>query len=325
MNINHATLVKTRFSHLRLVLAIAHHGSVHKAADELNITQPAATRALKELESQLGSPLFERSSQGMALNIYGQHFAQHARVLLNQFNSALEQINELRNGSYGHINMGMQLAAAPNLLPLTISKIQQRQLNISLSIQEGSSQALLHMLQEGNIDMIIGRLPSVSANSRLEQIPLFYDAFSVVCGPHHPLATRPHVELNELLGHKWIYPASSSSQLMRDVDIAFRSRGLSLPEPTLEVTSLLAMRKTLQYTDMLGLLVNQVAKEEAGLGQLCIIPITVNSVLTPIGITTREKSELTPATHLVTQLIIEAAREMLGNKEFELLPAENTA
>ncbi|WP_158260102.1 LysR family transcriptional regulator [Zobellella endophytica] len=321
MNINNATLVKTRFSHLRLVLAIAHHGSVHKAADELHITQPAATRALKELESQLGSALFERSPQGMNLNIYGQHFAEHARVLLNQFNSALEQLNEIRTGSYGHINLAMQLAAAPNLLPLTISKIQRRHLNISLNIQEGSSQKLLNMLMEGHVDMIVGRLVPLPASSPLEQTPLFYDAFSIVCGPRNPLATRTDIELRELLDCKWIYPASTGSQLMGDVATAFKSHGLPLPEPMLEVTSLLTMRKTLQYTDMIGLLVNQAAKEEASQGQLNILPIKFDSVLTPIGITTRAKSELTPAINLVSQLIIDAAGEMLANPGFELVPA----
>lgn len=320
MNINNAILVRTRFFHLRLVLAIAHHGSVHKAADELHITQPAATRALKELESQLGSALFERSPQGMSLNIYGRHFAEHARVLLNQFNSALEQLNEIRTGSYGHINLAMQLATAPNLIPRTISKIQQRHLNISLNIQEGSSQKLLNMLMEGSIDMIVGRLEPIPTSSPLEQTPLFYDAFSIVCGPWNPLATRSDIELQELLDCKWIFPAYAGSQLMVDVTTAFKSRGLSLPEPVLEVTSLLTMRKTLQYTDMIGLLVNQAAKEEASQRQLSILPIKLDSVLTPIGITTRAKSELTPAINLVSQLILEAAKEMLANPDFELIP-----
>ena len=188
MPISLSILNKTRFSHLNLVITIAREKTLHRAADKLNMSQPAITRALKELEGQLGADLFLRSHQGMTLTPCGEQFARHAQIMLNQMQAAIQNVDEIKSGLYGTVNLAILPSAAAELLPRSIKRLDEMGSNIAINVIGGSSRQLVPMLIKGDLDMVVGRLPGNL--DQLEQTPLLYDPFSIVCAPDHPLTKK---------------------------------------------------------------------------------------------------------------------------------------
>ena len=315
-------LGKTRFFQLQLVLVVARHGSLHKAAEELSRTQPAVTRSLKELESQLGVSLFKRSTHGMELNVYGKHFARHAQIILNQFQSAIQIIDEVKSGDYQHVNIAMLPSTAPELMPRVIKRLDNIEAKISINLRSGISELILPHLVEGKLDMIVGRMLKEN-QEHLHQIPLMYDPFSIVCGPQHPLARKfctpgkksaherkSELKLSSLLNESWLFPTAPSSLLMRDVNEAFISQGCVLPQSSLEVFSIQAFRKILRITNRIGLLSHQVARDEERFGLLAILPVDFKSNFTRLGIITRPLEEVSSAVKIISDLIVDVAHEL---------------
>lgn len=306
--LNHNLLTKTRFSHLKLVLAIAEHGTLHKAAAEIAITQPALTRALRDLEQTLGVELFERSHQGMKLNTYGEQFAQHAQIMLNQFQSAVQHLDGIKEGHVGHVNIAMLPAAAPGIMPTVLQRLDAMQTGITLSLIGGVSRQLMPELIKGKLDMIVGRLPGENIPG-LQQIPLLYDGFNIVCGLENKLLKKSRYKLKDLLDQHWIMPTDSDSLLMYDVHQTFARHALSLPTKVMQVSSLVAIRKILRTTDRISILSSEVAKDEEQFGLLKILPVEFEPVLTPIGITTRANEAISPTAQLLIELIEAVCRE----------------
>jgi len=321
MNSNSA-LGKTRFFQLQLVLAVAKHGTLYKAAEALSRTQPAVTRSLKELESQLGVPLFERSAHGMKLSLYGKHFARHAQIIVNQLQSAVQILGEIKSGDHQHVNIAMLPATAPELMPRVIKRLDNVGAKISINLRSGISELILPHLIEGKLDMIVGRMLEENREN-LRQIPLLHDPFSIVCGPQHRLAKRfaapenksaprrrPRLKLSALLNESWIFPTAPSSLLMRDVNEAFISQGCEPPKSSLEVFSTQAFRKILRTTDRIGLLSRQVARDEEQFGLLTVLPVDFKSNFTRIGIITRPLDEVGAAVGIIADLIVEVSHEL---------------
>jgi molybdenum-dependent DNA-binding transcriptional regulator ModE len=93
--------LKTR--QLLLLVALAEEGNIHRAAQVLNMTQPAASKLLKDLEDVLEVPLFERLPRGMRPTWYGETMIRHARMALASLNQAHDELTALKAGRFGHV------------------------------------------------------------------------------------------------------------------------------------------------------------------------------------------------------------------------------
>ena len=96
--------LKTR--QLMLLTAICDEGNIHRAAEVLNMSQPAASKLLKDLEDMLGVSLFERQPRGMRPNWYGETMIRHARIALSSLREAGQEVDALKAGLSGHVSLG---------------------------------------------------------------------------------------------------------------------------------------------------------------------------------------------------------------------------
>ena len=108
---------------LNAFLAVVQHGSLGRAAQRLNITQPALSRTIRRLEEQIGAPLFERYATGMMLTNFGQALLPHATLLQREAEQAAEEINALRGLSRGTIRVGAVASAVSLVLPVAIGRV----------------------------------------------------------------------------------------------------------------------------------------------------------------------------------------------------------
>ena len=141
---------------LRYFIEVAESKSLSAAIKKLFIAQPALSRSIKELESEIGVDLFTRSSKGMELTRAGHSFLTHAYAIMRQTEAARRSARETQENPGGRVCLGM-IASASNVLTVPIyRKVQERYPNIGLTILEGRSNELEHELEAGNNDLIIG-------------------------------------------------------------------------------------------------------------------------------------------------------------------------
>jgi len=164
---------RLKLHQMEFVVAIYERRSIAAAALALNISQPAATRMLKEIESILGVKLFERTRLGVTPTPYGDAMIRRARLILSETRLLHDEIAALANGVEGRIAVGTLLAASATLLPLSIERLRQRFPKVSVHILEGTFDVLVPMLRTSDLDILLGRLPRLAGDEGIATETLF--------------------------------------------------------------------------------------------------------------------------------------------------------
>lgn len=204
--------------HLRLVAAIAEHGSMTAAARVLHLTQPALSHQLRELERRLRTPLFVRTTRRMVLTPAGEQLAQTAQTVLEHIGTFERQV---RDGNFatarGVVRLATECYTAYHWLPAVLRDFKDRWPKVDLQIAAAHTSAPLAALREGSLDLALVYNPVEDRRLRFE--PLFHDELVLVVAPGHPMAGREFV-LAESLRHEHLFlytSADQSSTVERDI------------------------------------------------------------------------------------------------------------
>lgn len=291
---------RLKLRHLVLVDVLTTHGSVIAAAAALHITQPVATRTLRDLEAILGVSLYERGPRGVTPTIIGETFTRHARAVLAQLTQAGRHVTELADAHRGTVVVGTDPGAANELLLRAIARLKVQRPQLSVVIRENAPDALSVELGAGRLDVIVGRRgPAV--NESEAQTPLYTEPVGVFVRAGHPLALRSTASFADLQTQPWVIPGVETG-LRRDVEHLFARHGMPLPHNRIEVTSPLAVRHLLHEADLVGLLPAPVGYDDPG---LCPLPIVL-SVKNAITVTTATGRTASPG----AEALIATLREL---------------
>ncbi|MER5738181.1 MULTISPECIES: LysR substrate-binding domain-containing protein [unclassified Streptomyces] len=303
---------RLKFRHLTLLLAVFEHGSVVRAAETLHLTQPAATRTLRELEAIAELPLFTRVPRGMRPTVYGEALVAHARAVVAEVRRAEEHLTGLRQGQDGTVTVGTLLAGANVLLPRAVARLKRERPRLTVVVREGTSDVLHPALLGGELDLIVGRLGGAPAEGeKVRQRMLYREPIRLAVRSGHPLLAERAVTLTDALGFPWILPVEQTA-LRHEVGALLVDRGLAPPADRVECTSILTMRALLLQTDMVALLPELVLRDDE---HLAALPVELPSVGRTVGVTEAAHRTRTPAlAALLRHLDEEAAvlRETLG-------------
>jgi DNA-binding transcriptional LysR family regulator len=178
-------------------LSVCSKGSVSKAADELHISQPAVSAALKDLEEECGAALFIRQSSGLVLTEEGSIFKARAEEFMEHYNLMLYSVKnpEIADKS---LALGVSPMNGCVVMPKVLSNFYQRYPNVKLDIQEGGSPELIRMVMNGNIDVAI--VSSVDNNNELNQFIMKRPKMVVSMHAKHPLARNKQLTIPMLAG-----------------------------------------------------------------------------------------------------------------------------
>ena len=148
-----------RLKSRQMLLLIALHEvkSLRKAAAMLNMTQPTATKLLQDLEHNIGLPLFDRGRRGMQPTNYGDVMIRHARLVLADLNRTRLELEALSSGATGQIKIGAVISAIPFLLARAVAKLKRQHPRLFVSIDVGTSDALVPALAKGELDVLLAR------------------------------------------------------------------------------------------------------------------------------------------------------------------------
>ena len=293
--------------HLQMLVSLDDFRNVGKVAASLNVTQPAVSKALGELERGLGLSLFERSARGVNPTAYGECLIRHARSVLGQLAQARDELRDLTQGASGKASVGALPAAAPALLPRGVALLKQRAPGTTIFIREGTMDTLLPELRAGKLDLIVGTLPHNGAGRDLEEKILFEERTTVVAGRAHALARRKKLQWPDLGHYPWVLPPAGS--LLREpLEDAFQRNGVPIPNNSIESLSVHVIVMTLQLSDALACLSREVARHYEELGLIAILPLELPKLVRPVGVTWSRARVLSPSARLMMQCLEEVVR-----------------
>ncbi len=304
-----STRIKTR--QLALLTHLDQERSVLRASEAIGMSQPAASKLLRELEECLGVTLFERHARGVVPTPYGDILVRHAHSVLSEIQRAQEEVDALKQGRLHRVSIGTVMSPCTELLPLAISLLEQRHPQMVVNVQMEFSHTLVAMLLGGQVDIAIGRILDPNTAAELDFEPLAEEPHSLIARPQHPLASRNKLRMNDLVGQTWILPPTESI-LRKRLDAMFLQRGLSLPEKIVETTSLPLTTSLLRRTDMLVALPEVVVRPFCEAGMLCVLPIDLGVRMDSFGIITRRGHRLAQGGTETLIALREAAATLYG-------------
>ncbi|WP_338764005.1 LysR family transcriptional regulator [Massilia sp. METH4] len=299
--------LKTR--QLLLLIALDEQRNIHRAAETLHMTQPAASKQIKDLEEMLDVKLFERLPRGMEPTLFGETMIRHARMALTSLSLAHDDVLALKSGLVGQVEIGVIMTPAMSLLPKAIAKVKQQAPLLRIGVHMEPSNTLLNMLERGTLDFMIGRILEHDTNSRLTYEELTEEPACAVARIGHPLASAPNLTLKDIAGHPWVLPPQGSI-LRHRVDMMFRRAGLEPPANTVDTTALLLITALLQQTDTLHVMPVDVARYYQSLNVLTILPIELPFKMDAFGIIRQQDHLLSPGANLLLTAVRSTAKEV---------------
>jgi DNA-binding transcriptional LysR family regulator len=292
---------------LRHFLTVYEHGSVGRAAEVLNLTQPALSKSLHQLEDELGVKLFDRTPLGVVPTVYGRTLSHHAKVIQSELHSAERELAHLTGARKGEVIVGIGPSIATRIMPEATMRLHAERPGIQLTVIEGLADDHIPALRRGEIDLAIGNWPLVS-DPNLAAETLMSDDVVVVAGARHPLAGKT-VQLAELLEYPWALP--SRSQIWRaQLDELFVAKGLAPPPPRVVAANAAAfLRALVQHGDYLSFLPRQVVALEERAGAAVALRVPEIHIRCDINVTYRERGGVTPA----CQALIAILEDLCGH------------
>ncbi|MCP3719059.1 LysR substrate-binding domain-containing protein [Paraburkholderia sp. CNPSo 3281] len=313
------TRLKTR--QLLLVVALAEEGNIHRAAAALNMTQPAASKLLRELEDMLGAVLFERMPRGMRPTLYGDALIRHARAVLGSLDQAQEELNALKAGRLGHVAVGAITSPGVRVLPAAVAAVKRTHANLRVSVEIDASNVLLEHLAQDKLDVVLGRLSAEHDKLQLRYEPLAGEPVCAVVRPGHPMLgalqdKAQAIALADIARATWVVPPVGSV-LRHRFELMFQRASLAPPSNVVETPALLFITRVLEQSDMIAVLTEDVARYYAAHGMVAILPVPMDCQMDDFGIITRADGLLTPAASVMIEALRQVSADIYGTHSGE--------
>lgn len=238
---------------LRALVAIDETGSLQEASRNLHVTQPALSRAIKELEMDLGVTILVRSNRGVTLTDFGKRLIGHARHVLQSVRRARQDIENMRGMQLGEITIGVTPVVAL-MAPLTqvLNEFRENNPQVMLRILEMRPAQLLNQLREGALDFaVISQLPQTGGS--LDWTPICRLPSVIAVRKTHPL--RHANSLRALLQAEWLSldPLNDPNSYFNQL---FSNCNLPVPARVIECTSM-SLAQRLVFDSDLAIILNE--------------------------------------------------------------------
>lgn len=227
--------------------AVAEHGSIRKAAEHLNTSQPALTRKLHRVEEVFQLPLLMRTPKGVSLTPFGRMVMQSVQAIEAELFRTIRAAEALKVGASGSFRVGVLPLRAPYALAPAIEKLHDAFPKLSVKIVGGSRAENRARLLSGEIDMVVAVSPFGLPEDGLLSKALFDFHLHVIANAKHPLALRSNITVQDLMRYPWVFPARDSG-LYRRYQEEFRRIGGQIPESSWEVAGSTEDTKALLLT-----------------------------------------------------------------------------
>ena len=302
-----------KFRHLLLIETLGRTHNMHVAAQQMNLTQPAISKMLKEIEHLLGFALFERLPRSMPPTALGEQVLRYAQVALNDARNFVDQIDSLRQGGHGQLKVGGIFAATAVALPDAIVEIKQRKPLLAIEVVEQTSDHLMAMLEDKHLHLAVARFTDVSQQQRFDFQPLAPEPFCFVVNDQHPLSDIGPVTLPQLLEWPWIL-SPKGTPIRGRMERAFAEAGVAVPRNTIDTISMQTFLKVLLGGPMIGMLPQAMVEPHLASGVLVNLDTPLHLAPQDYGILTRKGEPLSGAALEFAEILLAHAGRGQGER-----------
>lgn len=292
---------RIRLRHLHTFVAVAQQGTLGRAAETLNLSQPALSKTLNELEQLTGKRLFDRGRLGAKLTLVGEQFLSHAVRVLDALNVAGQSLNYKTEQQNDLIRIGALPTAALGILPTVLGQLHKQQPDLRIQVATTNNPMLLAGLKSGELDLGIGRMSDPELMSGLNYELLFLESLKLVVRPRHPLL-QTTITLSRVL--EWPVVVSPEGTVPRQhAEDLLASQHCTLPSGCVETLSASLSRQLTVDYDYVWFVPSGAVKDDLRLGALIALPVQPLGIGDPIGILTRVDTPLSPAAYRLISAI----------------------
>jgi DNA-binding transcriptional LysR family regulator len=296
---------RLKLRHLVLLDALGRSRNMHLAAQQMNITQPAATKILHDIEDLFGLVLFERLPRNMQPTDLGEFVIGFARETLNATGKFVEELDHMRKGGHGILLVGATYGIAYLLSP-SIMKMKQKRPLLSIRVLERTSDILLAELEEKNLDLVIGRFTGEHQHNIFDFRDIAATQMCVAVNPTHSLLKEEQLSLSQLMDWPWIlHPLSTPTRKLFEETLA--SMGLKSPVNIVETTSIFTTLQLLQGSEMITIIPISAVGDYIKRGMISVLPISFYGQLEDYGLLTRKGENLSATTTEFMEIVLEVA------------------
>ena len=283
-------LLTATVAQVQSLVAVTESESFSEAARRLGVAQPTVHRAVTQMESEVGRPLFERGPRGVVALRATRTLATAARLAFAELAQAQQELAELAGREVGRIAVGAMPLSRACLLGPAIARFRGTRPSLRISVVDGPFPDLSLGLRRGEIDLLVGALRPTETVPDLVQEPLFEDEMVMVARADHPLAGC--ADLQRLARTPWVVAAEGTPARH-----AFASvfSGLPAPESLVETGSSVLLRELLLASDHLGFTSALQVVPDVTAGRLIVLPFRPKNTRRPIGLIYRADWQPTPA------------------------------
>lgn len=305
------------FRQLRVFTEVARHLSFARAAEALHLTPPAVTMQVKELEAQVGLPLFERSGRSVSLSTAGEYYLVYAKRLLATLKDADDAMARFKRLETGLLTLGM-VSTAKYFLPRLLARFREEHpgIDVKLAVSQNREQ-LLELLHAGDCDLaVMGRPPREPA-TRAE--PFAAHPFVFVAPPGHPVQSAGHPPIEVLQPYPFIVRETGSGTRSA-MEAFFRERRFE-PRISMEMAS----NETIKQAVMAGMGLSFLSLHTIGLelrcGLLELVEVEGTPVMRTWNVVHLLAKLLSPAAEAFRYFILEEGESELVAHDTPLLAA----
>lgn len=308
----HKAMARLRFRQLQLVSVLGRTHNLNAAAKQLVMTQPAATKMLKEIEDIVGSPLFERLPRGMRPTEIGQVATMYAHRAIDEAVKFLDDSRVLREGGEGVLQFAAIMSSVENLLPAAMAQMREIRPRLTMRLLTGTSDQLVIALLQNRVELVVGRRSEMTSFATTFQ-PLLEEEVCVFAAANHPLAGVKNLTTADLVEHSWVLqPITSPLRLV--VERLFSSDGLTL-QSLVETTSVYATFRLVHHVGMISALPAALLQSRIASGAYVRLDIDLKSDLGPYGIITRANEQLSDTAVQFIEILERTAATIAAEEE----------
>lgn len=281
-----------RLQYAPIIVAIADAGSIRRAAEILNKSQPAVTKTLRQAESDLGFSVFHRISSGVEPTEHGKKVLMRARMITSEHQRLIDEFDQIHGSEAGVISVCVSPMAAVEILPAALSLFRRKFPRVEVHISNGLYPSALGPVRDGLTDILLGPTPPGDHFGGLTVEPLFETGTVLVSGENSPWLKAKRLE--DLIEADWILmgPRGGPGE---EFDRAFRTHGLPTPSATIISESYFAVMSMMEHMNAICNFPDRLLRIH-GRGWK-IKAIDIEETLNPMQISmiTRAGTPLTPA------------------------------
>ena len=302
-----------RLQAIEQFIAVVDAGSIRGAARQLDMSQPALTRALQQLEAELGVQLMDRSGRGVTPTAAGSAFLSRARVAEAELRKAAEEARKTVGDSTRLLALGVSPVGASLLLPELAMTLQKLHPTTRIRILETTPSALLPLVRDEVMDLAVTQRTRIHLDAGLDYRPLAEVHMRIAVRPGHPLLIKSSKKrgcsMHDIAGASWLYmTAHDSSDDI--VSRSFIASGLPVPLPAVHCGSYFVALELIASTDLLGVLPPALLRSCMQSGQLQELVLAQPLIPIQLGLYTRSGSPPTAPAKSASAAIVAISKRI---------------